>query len=241
VISRGFSTRYLAGTPDRGVRVDAASGGNTLDIVGVAGDTWSAGRSSTLEPTFYSNMLNRRWTQSTLWLLARARTETAPVTRDIRALIQTIDPRIVAESVTLDEQLASVRQPVRFYALVLGAIAIGALALAAIGVAVGIRQMVQERMREIGVRIALGATPSNITWLIVSRVLSILCVGTGLGAAVGLAGVQGFRTVLFEMEQPTVTTFVLAVVALATLVLPTSVWPAIVATRVDPSVVWSDE
>jgi ABC-type antimicrobial peptide transport system permease subunit len=106
----------------------------------------------------------------------------------LRAVIQKLDPELPIFDVTSGESLvaASLAQP-RFYLMVIAAFATAALLLAAIGVYGIIAYTVRQRTREIGVRMALGASAAQIVRMVVGEGVVLAAVGSALGVAVALA------------------------------------------------------
>ena len=109
----------------------------------------------------------------------------------------------------------------------------GAL-LAAIGLYGVMAFLVGQRTQEIGVRMALGATPSNIARLVLSRA----ALWTLAGALLGLAGVlfatRALRTLLFEVSEHDASTFIIALVSLAAIAFAAAWIPSRRASQVDP-------
>jgi putative ABC transport system permease protein len=137
---------------------------------------------------------------------------------------------------TLDALTAqNVAQP-RFRALLISEFATMALALAVIGVFGVMSYAVSQRTAEIGLRVALGATPRQILWLLFGRGLAVI----GIGLAVGLFGAalttRVLATLLFEIKPTDPVTYVGVAALLAMTSLVAVYVPASRATRVDPLV-----
>jgi ABC-type antimicrobial peptide transport system permease subunit len=123
----------------------------------------------------------------------------------------------------------------RFGAIIFVAFGALALALAAVGLYSVIAYGVAQRRREIGVRIALGASPSSVVRLVVRGGVVLIGVGIVLGTAVALVAGRGIATLLFE-ETPNDPVVYLAVAAvLVTVSLMATAVPALAASRVDPN------
>jgi len=123
----------------------------------------------------------------------------------------------------------------------LGAFAGLALILAAIGTYGVLSYMVTERRREIGIRIALGATRSHVLTQIMKQGLQV----TALGVTIGLAGALALNRLIASLlfgVQPTDTATIAFVIATITAVAVVASWlPAWRASRVDPNIVLRDE
>ena len=156
---------------------------------------------------------------------------TAPALAEIRR----IDPDLPVYNVRtmarrVDESLARRR----FAMLLLSLFAGLGLGLATVGIYGVIAYLVSQGTREIGIRIALGATPRGIVMLIVRHGMTLAVAGVGLGLAGALGVAQFMRRLLFQIDAVDPATFA-AVAALLTLVaLVASLVPALRAARIDP-------
>jgi len=134
---------------------------------------------------------------------------------------------------TMDQVLSESLARRRLYMILLGVFAGAALLLAGVGIYGVISYSVNQREREIGIRMALGATAANVQVMILGEVLKLIAIGVSSGLVIALAGSQAVRSLLF-VSGPDVLTFVL-VPALLTLVAILACWlPVVRATRIDP-------
>jgi ABC-type antimicrobial peptide transport system permease subunit len=134
----------------------------------------------------------------------------------------------------------SIRRP-RLLAQLLGAFAGLALLLAAIGTYGVLSYMVTERRREIGIRVALGATRSHVLTQIMKQGLQVTTLGVAIGLAGALAVNRLIASLLFGV-QPTDTATIAFVIAAITAVAVVASWlPAWRASRLDPNMVLRDE
>jgi hypothetical protein len=153
----------------------------------------------------------------------------------MRAAIAALDPALaVAEVTTMAQVMAEASAPQRFSTVLLGAFASGALLLAAIGLYGMLAFGVAQRTREIGVRLALGATGREVLGLVVRQGMTLTLAGLGLGIAGALGATRLMRGLLYQTEPLDLVTFasvpgILAVVALLACYLP-----ARRAARVEP-------
>ncbi|NOT09656.1 MAG: FtsX-like permease family protein [Gemmatimonadales bacterium] len=131
----------------------------------------------------------------------------------------------------LEAQLA---QP-RFNALLLGVFAVGAVALAAVGLFGVMAQMVKQRSRELGVRMALGATATNVRAIVLWRGLTIAGVGVGVGIAGALLANRMLRAMLYGVgPSDGVTLLLVGGLILAVAAVATGI-PARAGSRLDPA------
>jgi ABC-type antimicrobial peptide transport system permease subunit len=172
------------------------------------------------------------------------RTDTDPLTvaAAVRREIHNIDPdQGVLQVDTMESVLAdSIARP-RFQAVLLGAFGILALVLASVGLYGVISYSVEQRRREMGVRLALGAEPRLVARLVLREGLTLTIAGLALGLAASLGVTRYLRTLLFEVQptDPAVFAFVSAVLILTSAA--ACYVPARRATRVDPALVLRDQ
>ena len=202
-------------------------------VVGVAGDVRTFGLDADAGFVFYGSA-----TQYPTWnpmsLVWRAQGTSADM---VRASLRSIDPGVpiaaISSMETLFEQSLG---PRRFNLYLLGAFAAVSLALAAIGLFGVMAYLVSQRTREIGVRLALGATRGEVFRLILGRGLALATIGAagGVGAALWLTRVM--ETLLFSVSRTDPVTFIAVPLTLIAVALVACYIPARRAMRVDPVV-----
>jgi putative ABC transport system permease protein len=202
-------------------------------IVGVAGDVKTFGLDADAGLVFYGAA-----TQYPAWnpmmLVWRSR---APSVDTVRASLRSIDPNVPLSAVSsMDTLFEQSMGPRRFNLYLLSAFAGVALALAVIGLFGVMAYLVSQRTREIGVRLALGATRSEVFRQILGRGVALAGVGAaiGVGAALGLS--QVMETLLFSVSRRDPVTFIAVPVALVIVAGLACYLPARRAMRVDPVV-----
>jgi predicted permease len=147
----------------------------------------------------------------------------------------------IAQIETLEELVADSMAQSKAQTVLLGLFAVVALGLACIGIYGVLAYSVTQRTREIGVRLALGASPARAFRLIVREGLGLTLAGLGVGLVLSVALTRFLKDLLFEVE-PLDPAVLSGVVALLILVAATAcAVPALRATRVDPAVVLRDE
>jgi predicted permease len=160
----------------------------------------------------------------------------------LRRAVGQVDPTLPLSEVTgmrlfLNEQAFS--KP-GFRAALLGMFAVLALLMAAIGLYGVLSQLVTERRREMGVRMALGASPGDVVGLVVRRSLLLTAAGIGVGAVTAMATTRLLRS--FLLTGPGRPVVLLGVAALmVAIALAASAGPAWRAARVDPAVALREE
>jgi ABC-type antimicrobial peptide transport system permease subunit len=123
----------------------------------------------------------------------------------------------------------------RFVAGVQSAFALLGLILAAIGVYGVATLTVQRRRREMGVRIAMGATPWQVFLGVQREGAQLTLIGLALGALLSLALTRGMRSLLFAVEPADALTFTAMATLVAAVATTAFAWPAWRATRIEPT------
>jgi putative ABC transport system permease protein len=159
------------------------------------------------------------------------------LTRAVRDAFTDVDPLIPVGSTRSMEQVLSRSLALRnFMRKLLSAFAILALLLAAIGIYGVISYAVSQRTREIGVRMALGATPAGMLRLILSESLQLILLGVGIGVAVALGLTRMLASMLYGVSSTDPLIFLSVTVLLIVIALAACLIPARRAMRIDPMV-----
>ena len=241
VVNERFVTRFFPAEDPIGRRVkfvvpQSADSKPQLwrTIVGVS-QTVRQGDPQALEPDAVIYRPYRQNPFSSMTILVRTEGEPTALTSQIRQAVQLADPDQAVFNVrSLNAVLANVRWPFRVFGSMFAIFALVALALSAVGIYAVTSYAVTQRTPEIGVRMALGAQPKQVWWLVLRQGLIQLAIGLTLGliAGVFLAGVLKSLVVQISFRDPvtfTVTAAVLALVMLAACLIP-----ARRATQLDP-------
>jgi putative ABC transport system permease protein len=209
-------------------------------VVGVVGDVHHESLAAETEPEIYLPLLQSP--DEALTLVLRTAGDPTALVGPVRSELAALDPDLPLFNIRTLQQIVdeSVAQP-RFNSILLTVFAGLALLLAAIGVYGLISYSVTQRLREIGVRLALGAGRGSILRLIMGQGMLPVAAGSVLGIGIALLATRLLTSLVFAVS-PTdplifisVTLLLLAIAAVACLV------PAWRATRVDPIVVLRDE
>ena len=207
--------------------------GRAREIVGVIGAVKHHGFSR--EPRPEMVLPNRQFQFGGMTLVARSRLEPSVLGATITREVHAIDPELPVSRVRTMEQFqsASVAQP-RFRALLFAGFAALAMALALVGVYGVMSFTVSQRTREIGVRIALGASRQDVVWMVVRHGMMLAGVGIVAGLAGAAAGARLLEQLLFGVSATDPVTFFGAAIALGLASVAATVVPAIRAARVAP-------
>jgi predicted lysophospholipase L1 biosynthesis ABC-type transport system permease subunit len=153
----------------------------------------------------------------------------------MRAALRDVDPdRAPISIANMDEVMDERIATARFETRILTAFSAMAVLLACIGVYGVMASSVQARTREIGIRIALGATGGAVLRRVFGRALMLTAVGVSAGIAAALGITRVLASVLFEMKPTDEPTFAAVSVVVTCVALVAGFIPAVKATRVDP-------
>jgi ABC-type antimicrobial peptide transport system permease subunit len=146
----------------------------------------------------------------------------------------------IDDVVVLSDAVQSQIANPRLVALTLNGFATTASALAALGLGTLIAWQVRLRTREIGVRLALGATPRQVIGIVMGESIPVVAVGVGAGLAAALLLGGFLETLLFEVAPHDPTSVIVAGVAAAAIALLSSFVTARSAARIDPLIALRD-
>ena len=239
VVSESFAKRYWPGRSALGRRFNLAFFDRT--IVGVAGDVRVRGLERMSEPQVY--MPPAQVPDGGLVsappkdLAVRATVPAATLLPAIRQIIGRADPEQPISNVRmLEDLLGEQTAPRSTQVRVLAGFAGTAMLLAAIGLYGLLAFSVSRRVREIGLRMALGATPRGMVALVVKRGLALSATGVVIGAAAAYGAGRWMETLLAGVSPYDVRIFGLAIALTVTLALVGTLLPALRASRVSPLV-----
>jgi putative ABC transport system permease protein len=198
VVSRAWAQRYFPGEPVLGQQL--IEGGCTecprTTIVGVVGDVHYLGLDTPAEGV-YAPLVQTSVRGASL--VFRSRGAPGTLFSALRTKVAALDPELpFAGSLLRDALEASLADPRRWTA-VLSAFAAVALLLAGLGIFGLMSYVVRQRRREIGVRIALGAQPGDVTRMIVARGMRYALLGTTIGLALAAVQMRWLRALLFQV------------------------------------------
>lgn len=238
IVNETFARKYLAGTDPLGRRLGFADGRSGLEftVIGIVRDAKYVGLRDEPQPALFmphAQIGNPRAGNFAVRFHGPAATLVPRLTAAVRAL----DPNLPLYHVRTQEQqlersLAGERLFARL-ATVFGALA---LALAGIGLYGLLAYMVARRTGEIGLRMALGALPAHVRWMILRESLLIVGVGTATGLAAAAAVSRLIASQLFGLSPVDPVVYAVAGLTLVAVAIVASLLPARHALRIDPMV-----
>jgi len=234
------TVRRLWGEADPLGRVVLMSGKRHFTVVGVAGGVRSTALNQEPAPAMYIPSSFRLWPLMEVVVRAYGRPDL--LLPAVRRKVHQLDPEMPLSNVrTMEQWISNSAVQPRLNAALLGIFACVALVVAAIGVYGVLAYSVTQRVREIGLRMALGAQPGEVVSLIVREGMAVGLAGIGAGLAGAWALSQVVATLLFRVRMRDPLTYA-AVAAILTLVaLAACAVPAYRASRVDPMAALREE
>jgi putative ABC transport system permease protein len=239
IINDTFARRFFAGEDPIGKRYcyGQPNGDQTqwLTIVGIVGDMRRTGFDREVRPeTFLPQNQNP---DTALTIVARTTGDPASFADTLRSEIWAVDKdQSVYDIKTMDATLAEMTAQPRFNMLLLGIFAAVALILAAVGIYGVMSYSVTQRLHELGIRIALGASSGAVLRLVVGQAMRLALIGIGVGLVAAFFLTQWMASLLYGVSATDFATFLLIPSLLTGVSLVASFVPARRAMKVDPMV-----
>jgi putative ABC transport system permease protein len=237
MVNREFVRRYFGGANPLGQIVGDPS--SRYEVIGVVNDVRHASLAASVQPEYYVDLSRFGLTEATRpYFVVRSSSSPNVLAPVIRSVVRQVDPEA---GVDLNQQTmaelvsASVAKP-RFNMFLLGAFAVLALALAAVGIYGVMAHAVTQRTREIGIRMALGATASSVVALVLRQSAALTVVGAAIGLLAAAAITRYLKSMLFGLTPLDPPTFIVVAALFVTVALLASYLPAAMASRIDPLV-----
>jgi putative ABC transport system permease protein len=243
VVNQALARRYFAKDNPIGRRITFAKPvdhASWITIVGVVDDERQDRLNEPVKPEIYQPI--RQSAQGRMEVVLRTARDPTTLVAEARRVVRDLDPLLAMERVrTFDDVIATSVAPQRFSMLLMSVFAGAALLLAVIGVYGVVSYSVTQRIPEIGVRLALGATQHQVTSLIIRQALAPVLTGLLCGLAAAMLATRWLSSQLFEVSATDPATFLLVATVLPAAALAASILPARRAQRVDPVVALRSE
>jgi predicted permease len=236
IVSESFARMIGSGEDVLGRHIVVTYGGKLdITIVGVVDDLFTNIRDA--EPLgLYLPLAQRTFPAVDRTLAFRAAGDVEAARREVTNVVRQLDPSIrMPPSLTLDERLMALMAPQQFGAWVLGSLGSIALLLTMLGTYVLAETMAVMRMRELGIRAALGATTSSLAWLVVRESAALVGLGLGAGLLLSWLGANTIRGFLLQVQPLDPVTLGSVAMMILLVTIATSLRPALRAGRLDVS------
>jgi len=242
MVNEAFVRQYLEGAEPLGTRITTGSGPDRewVTVIGVADDVRFFGMDTEQTPAMYLPM--HKYPARSIYLTLRGGSNPLLLAGPLRQAVAALDPTLALGDIKPMSALVDLSlQPARSIAVLIGSFAGAALFIAVVGVYGSISYAVSQRRREFGVRMALGASGSNVLQMVLRQGVLMALAGILIGIALTALSGRGIRSLLYQVKpmDPYVVTGV-ALVLLAVAVVATLI-PAWRAARTQPMRVLREE
>jgi predicted permease len=234
IVNRRFAEHFFPGRSAVGKRLGQGTGPKsklTIEIIGVVADSLYEGpREGVRRQVFVPN-----WGKGSTAFYVRAQTGSASVFNIVRDQVRQLDSSLpVYEMKTLEAQLDQTLLTDRLIAMLSAGFGLLATLLASIGLYGVMAFVVARRRKELGIRLALGAQPGIVIWLVMREVLLLLTIGLAIGIPAAMALGRFVATQLYGIQprDPWVAGSTLLVLTLVSAA--AGLIPAHRASRIDP-------
>lgn len=236
IVNEAFVKRYLEGRNPLGVRIGEGDGPDakpSIEIVGVMSDFSYRGLREESEQAFYP-YFEDEGTSGTFYVKVRGAPES--FVTSLRAIVHDIDPRLaITDLRTVNEQLDRSLNTEHLMATLSSSFGTLALLLSLVGLYGVMSFVVTQRTREIGIRLALGATRWSAIWLVLRDASAMILMGIGIGLLFVLAMGRLVQTQLYDVKSFDPTAIVITVVILSSTAAGAAFIPARRASGVSPT------
>ncbi len=241
IVSEAFAAKYFPGQDAIGKKVTLNyNKTGPREIVGVVGDVKNGALEEASTGFVYAPFPQTPW--PFMSAVVRTAGDPAPTLAALRTVLPKLDPTQAPQEVrSLTTSVRKATATPRFTAALIASFAGLALLLAGVGLYGVMAYSVVQRRREIGIRMALGAQPSDVRSLVVGQAVRLGLLGVAIGLVGALAATRVLSSLLFGVSASDPATFAVVCALLGSVVLASAYLPARRATTVDPAVALRSE
>lgn len=235
ILSSLLASRLFGDADPVGQHVKPVPAGPWYTVVGVAANVKNGGLTGVDDPEFYRLRRNiaADWHPWNVMVL-KTSLPPAAISPWVRAQFAQIDPTLPIGVETLSESVSKLADRPRFETALLAFFACCGLLMAVIGLYGVVSYMAAQRTREIGVRMALGASRGDILRLIAGEGVRLIAIGVALGMGAALELAQLLKSMLFHVGTRDPASFAGVALLLAVVALAATLVPARAAMKVEP-------
>jgi putative ABC transport system permease protein len=236
IVSQAMARRFWPAGDAIGKRIGYPWASPWLTIVGIVADVRSDSLRDTSATAVYFPLAQRTNNgYPELTIVLRTSADPATTERGLRAAVADIDRSVPLSDVrTMNDVIAQSLAKPRFVMTLVSAFAAVALLLGAVGIYGVMSYLVSQRVQEMGIRMALGATAGTVLGMVVRRAAGLAIVGAVIGVAAAAVAERPVRTLLFGVSVSDPVTYLSVPLLFVAVALVASFVPAIRATRVSP-------
>jgi predicted permease len=238
IVNRSFLRRYLSGRDP--LKEQFAIGYPAIDpktmmtIVGIVDDVKYGSLAEVTEPIYYTPQAQTPYWQQTI-VMVTSLADPNTIVPSVRAAIKSVDPQLLVRVDSVPQIVSSSLSLQRLGMTLMLIFAGTALGLAAIGIYGVIAYASSQRVGEVATRMALGATPANVFWLMVNQGRTLAMVGTVVGLSLAYAAGRAGSSMLYEVRAADPLILVSATALVVGMTFMAILVPARRASQVDPS------
>jgi predicted permease len=235
IVNGAFGQRVLHTSNPVGMRFRNGFHGKLVEIVGVVENGKYQSLTESPEPVVFWPILQAY--NSTTTLEVKSVLPSSEMVNDMRRTISQLDPQLpIYGAGNLDKMLGLAFFPARAAAVALSAFGLLAIILAATGIHGLVAYAVSRRVHEIGIRVALGARPTQVLRTVLGRTALLLAIGSAIGLVLALAAGQVLASIVYGVSSRDPAVLASALIGTAVIGAMASWMPARRAMRVDPMV-----
>ena len=235
IVSEAFVKRFFEGRNPVGRKVEGW--GSWFRVIGVARDTKVHSQSENPIPYFYVPFRQVYRADLAIDFFVRTNGDANQALGLLRQEVRRMDPNVgVFDAMPMEEFISASLFGQRVAASLLAALGAMAIVLAGVGLYSVISYSVVQRTQELGIRMALGASPGDVLALVIRQGMGLTCIGLVAGSAVAVAFARTARGMLIHVSATDPIVFGAAALFLAGIALLASYIPARRAIRIDPNI-----
>jgi predicted permease len=239
VVNREFASRILGSVPDAVGRHFKLRDGTRVQVVGLVEDGKYVNLTEEQQPAMFFPLLQSP--ASWIWLVVRSSRDSQQLAAAMRSALRNIDPGMVLEIRPWSTELGGILFPSRMATVSLGVLGAMGGMLSITGIFGMAAYSVSRRLRELGIRIALGAQPKEVLQAALGRAFKLLAVGSGVGLVLGLLATKVLAFIVYQATPRDPLVLAGVVVAMLLLGLVATWIPAQRALSVNPLILLREE
>jgi putative ABC transport system permease protein len=239
IVNEALARQYFPGEDPIGHQIDGRQNGGWKTIIGVAADSKNQGLNQPPAPQMFLNDLVLS-PGSDMAFVVRYAGDEALFAGAVRASLQEIGPGLLANFESLDQAIGRMSAGSRFNGMLVGSFAAIAFLMAVVGVYGVLAFAVAQRAPEIGIRVALGASPLSVQGLVLKEGAALVAIGTALGVAMSLVAGRYLATLLYDISAMDIRTYAAVVLTIGIAAMAAAWVPARRAASLDPTITLRD-
>jgi len=240
IVNKTFVKRYLSGRNPIGQQFSAGypapNPRNEVVVIGIVDDVRQKSVREEAEPAFYSPLAQVPLRRQTI-VVASSLADVATLESVIRDEVNKLDPQIAVEFERVTDLVSATLRRQQLGMTLMLIFGVVAVLLAAVGIYGVVAYAVSERRGEMATRLALGATPRSVFWLVMKQGAALALIGTAIGLAVAYLSGQIVASQIYMIRASDPVMLMAAIVLVVGIAVAATMIPAWRASRLSPSAV----